>query len=882
VVTSRKAVLSLFISVVLFAGFSVLAFTGLFDLVEIRFYNPSVIKAVNRELDEDTETLEQFLGELQIRFAATLQEEAIRRSFITLLNDEDITKRAQIYGTLMESLGGLQWVRFIDSAGSRIHYSTWQPDILHQDRTSIAYRNYTDRNNSDYIPYWQIEAPERKDPRLFLDQDRERILFSHPFYDSFNVYRGTALFSLSVRAVMERMVLQGRIKVGEDVSVISDPSGMVIGLPHAGKDTLIPLISRNWRENILSLSRIDSSLTETNLSLISAKTAWGIFIGRLVNESILSFPLSMKIILLASFFITVYLIIFLLLNIRQDNMTVVQNRLKWLQINLIEAYYEHQGNLDLHRWRKELEQRKEDILSELKRGIKTKDSAELDVFIDKAWEDLLSIIGGRTERKAGFDEEKIKSILSQFLLDVPSTPFPSKPADTLQELPIQIPPTRPGLEELEEAEAIDEIEAMKDVQYESASTPELTLEEASLEELEELEELEDLPDPETVEEAPPDEGQHPETVQEAPTDEGQEPETIEEAPWDEEQDPETVEKAPWDEGQEPETIEEAPTDEGQEPETVEEAPWDEGQHPETVQEAPWDEGQHPETVQEAPWDEGQEPETVEEAPWDEGQHPETVQEASWDEGQDPETVQEAPLAGPTVDPSEVLDFLTEASAEPAAILEEPQDAEEIEPLEAMPEFLQFDPAELGGSGEISDEVINDLAGKGEFSPIPEEVEKEEDADIGFIDEDFEIQSPFTTIFSALSEVEFEPEPAENLESLERERPAPDDSLGVDAERLNTDYVKPLFATSFSTAINEQIEILETQAEEETENEDDLEETLEVEDKIPAVPSGDENAIIWERDGVSYINENILTPDEETIKSLDRNFKNLIDSVLNNG
>jgi hypothetical protein len=57
VVVSRKAILSLLISVVLFAGFTVLTYTDLFDLVEARFYNPSVVKAINRELTGDTQTI---------------------------------------------------------------------------------------------------------------------------------------------------------------------------------------------------------------------------------------------------------------------------------------------------------------------------------------------------------------------------------------------------------------------------------------------------------------------------------------------------------------------------------------------------------------------------------------------------------------------------------------------------------------------------------------------------------------------------------------------------------------------------------------------------------------------------------------------------------
>ncbi|MFP3041534.1 hypothetical protein LQZ19_06885 [Treponema primitia] len=711
VIISRKAVLSLLISVVLFAGFSALTFTGLFELVETRFYNPAVTKAVSREITEDTETIEKFLEELQACFSATLQEDAVRRSFLSNLEGEDIIRRANIYGALLESLAGFQSVRFIDAAGSRIHYSTWQPDILRQNQTSIAYRNYNDTrndNSSGYIPYLQIEVPDRGNPRLILDEAGERILFSHPFYDSFEVYRGTAIFSLSVRAVMERMVTEGRIKVGEDISIISDPPGMVMGLPFVGKSTLIPLISRVWSENILSLSRLRSGLTETNLALISAKTSTGIYIGRMVNESILSFPLAMRIILLASFLITVYLIIFLLLNIRQDNMTIIQNRLKRLQINLIEEYYEHKSDLDLNRWRKELEQRKEDVHSELKRGIKNKNPTEIDIFIDKSWEDLLAIIGGQAERRTVIDEEKLKTILNRFLVAAPVISS-SKPAEEKPGIPIQTPPVTFDLEELKEAEAIDEIEAMEDVQHELPSMPEVTMEEVSLETLKAPEVLVPL-----------------------------------------EEDAQDIE---------PELLEEP----------------------------------------------------------------------------------------------------------------EPEELEEIEPMDVGPEFEQIDPSELGGSEDTSDKGMSSLASEIEFSPVPEEVEKAQEEAAESLVDGLEIQSPFTAIFSTLSEVEFEPEPAENLESLEREGLIePHDSPEIAAERLSSNFVKPMLSKPFFTALYDELEVLEAQVEDEA--------TL-VEETEAAVD--EEKEIIAERDGISYINENILTPDEKTLKSLDRNFKNLIDSVLNN-
>ncbi|GHU62013.1 hypothetical protein FACS189445_4600 [Spirochaetia bacterium] len=490
----RKAILSLLISIPLFAGFTVLAYTGLFDLVEARFYNPSVTGAINRELTDDTNAIEQFLEELQTRFAATLEDEAVQRSFLTNQDNDDIRRRATLYGILIESLPGLQSVRFIDAQGSRIHYSTWQPDILRRDRDSITYQNYTE--SPGYIPYWQVETPDQENPHIVIDDIGERLIFSHPFSDFYGIYRGTALFSLSVRALMDRMAAEGRIKVGEDVSVISEPAGMVTGLPHAGKSAVLPLIAQVWHDNILSLGRLHSGLTDTKLALMSMKTSQGIYIGRLIDEALLGFPRAMRLILLASFLLTVYLIIFLALNIRQDNMTVIQNRIKRLQINLIEEYHDAKGDLDWNRWRKELQERREDLHTELKRDLRpdAKNAAEIDALIDKSWDELLAVIGGGA--RTGIDEEKLKALLDQVHLRAPAPAQPPKQPDDPQKTD-----EPEGLEALGDFKVWEDLEKQVTIEPPPAALDE-PIELAEPEKLEELEELEEIEELEAIEPPP--------------------------------------------------------------------------------------------------------------------------------------------------------------------------------------------------------------------------------------------------------------------------------------------------------------------------------------------------------------------------------------------
>jgi hypothetical protein len=787
VVVSRKAALSALISVLLFAVFTALAFTGLFDLVEARFYNPAVVRAISREIDADAHVIEEFFDELQIRFAATLEEEAVRRSFLSGQESEDIALRASLYGELMESLGGLQSVRFIDSGGRRIHFSTWQPDILRRDRNSIAYRNYgAEENSAAYIPYGQVESAH---PRLIFDGARERIVFSHPFYDSFDVYRGTALFSLSVRAVVDRMASAGRIKIGENVSVVSEPPGLVTGLPSVGRSVLLPLIAGVWSENSLSLSALNSDITGLKLALISRKTDQNIYTGRLVNQSLLGFSLAMRSILLISFLITVFLIIFLMLNLRQDAITVIQSRLKKLQVNLLEEYRGHTGDVNWNRWKKDLEHRREDVRAELKRGLNTrgKGFAEIDDLIDRSWDDLVAIIDGRMERRFGIEEDARRAFPGG---RVPETAVPEGSAG--MENP-------EALEALNEADIVEALEGpargqalleAPEPELEELETGEAELVELEAGEADEPEELEALDDAEELAESA-----GAETVQEAPEPDLEELEAGE---------AELVEL----EADEPEELE-APDDSEELAENA-----------------------GAETVQEAPEPDLEELEAVE-----------------------PDTL-EPPGGGPG----------------------------------SRVEFYRIDPLEFDDPGE-SETDIDNLVSAIEFSPDSQEREREKEEEARSMAENFEIQSPFASIFSSLSEKELEPDPVEALESLTREGPERDDSPETEAEKLRLSYTGAQLSVPFLEALNSDIAFLMAEEEEEDVRASEEAAALEAAEQAPEdTETGDPETgqeqeetggFIIERDGVFYIDESVLNPGRKTLKGLDRNFKNLIDSILNN-
>ncbi|MDR0997523.1 MAG: hypothetical protein LBL70_00515 [Treponema sp.] len=484
-----KAAISLLFSILFSAGFAVLAYTDLFDLIETRFYNPALIRSSGRKIGESAKAMGVYLSGLQDRFAASLAEGAVRSSFILNQREEDIFERSRIYGTMLESQNGLQAVRFVDSGGSRIHFSSSPQDILRQDRNSIAYRAYNDSGGD--LSFGEVESPGQGRGRIVFDEAGERLIFSFPFYDSLDVYRGSALFYLSARAVTEQLIREGLVKIGNDVSVVANPGGLVLGLPAGEKHILAPLIASAWSEGILSPARLVSEETPVSLALISAKTG-DIFAGLLLDESLFAISPVMKIVLLASFFFTVYLVVFLCFNLRQDPVAVVENRLKRLRIALLEHYWDTPDETERNRWTRELGLRREEIRLELKRGLKTK-GGELDNLIDRSWDEFLSALGGY---RNGIDEKKLAEILNRIFRNLPVSAPASYPANSdpspATEKTDSVPAPSVRAAEPGEPEEFEELDELEEPEGPGASPAEAG-EPEEPEELEELEELEEEP-----------------------------------------------------------------------------------------------------------------------------------------------------------------------------------------------------------------------------------------------------------------------------------------------------------------------------------------------------------------------------------------------------
>ena len=523
--TILKPLLALFISILIVVGFTYLVDIEILEFIQTRFYNPSILNTYIKENTTDAEITEDHLKDLEERFEATLNNPAILDSFLYNQRAADIFERSRIYGILLETTSGLQSVQFIDSNGIRIHYSTSHRDIISQTNTSTSYRNYNE--NPLALSYDLISVPAGEKPKLTMDEQTDRIIFSFPFTDSLSVYRGTALFTISVRALADRLIAEGRLKVNEAISVIADPPGILLGSPHAhgiytynlndydtpgtgfSKTDILEKVSAVWKDGIENTTGITVAATPTMVtpnialpqinppnvktlltstsakriifdnedsgmvfSLISLRTDNGLFFGRLINDSLFSISEAMKLVLKLTIFLTIFLTLYFIFNLKPNALTLVQTRIKRLRDSLFEHLFINKSANERLKWILELEQRRDEIRKELKRNLKLSARKEkiVNEIIDKAWDELLNVL------KAGSAYHLLEG-------DIPVVK--KKAAVSAKAKTDDID----DLEEIEEIEEIEDVEELDDIEEVEA-----------LEEVEEIEELDDIEEVEALEE----------------------------------------------------------------------------------------------------------------------------------------------------------------------------------------------------------------------------------------------------------------------------------------------------------------------------------------------------------------------------------------------
>ena len=553
--SGQKTAVSLLISVVLFAAFVVAAFTGLFSVIDARFYEPGKISQIQKHLDTVSENFNEYIETLESRFGKNensfLKQTCVQSYIENQPSDEVVRERSKLSGDLFSQTPGLLGMRLIDKNGSSVHFSTFSSDVLNRTSEIVSFKNYTDAitlTGEKEIPFEKISSPDSYGTngvvcKTVFDGRDNRIILSFPYYDSYKAYRGTFVFYVNANDFNRVLLSKKIITFGDTGSLVSGlnfeeekketeyKSGFVFGIPAIGKKIFEQEILSRWEKGLFAPEKIVYKSSEDSFAIqeydaaienkksdnnywvlvSSTKTDFG-YIGGIYPDEMFAMPDAVKILLLICIFVTLFLVVFLAVNLKQDDMVVIRERIRRLQLGIVSEYLKKKENVDWQVVSGKIAERRQDVTLEIIRSLgrkAKKHDKEVNELINRSWDELLAAMSVQVRKENNenglTNAAEIKSMLEELLSSgnikvqtvgsavnvMPVTVKPSKSVPVTEQVQ--------ELDKVEEAEAVEELEEVEEA--ESVEELEEVEEAESVEELEEVEDVEAVDELEEVEEA---------------------------------------------------------------------------------------------------------------------------------------------------------------------------------------------------------------------------------------------------------------------------------------------------------------------------------------------------------------------------------------------
>ncbi len=510
---------------ILFGAFTVAAFARLFSVIDSRFYEPAKLSQINQNLNSISSTYDEYMHTLKMRFAlgsdSFLKNKAVSSFVESRPSDKDVEERGELLGDLRSSTQGLIGLRILDKNLNSVHYSTFRNDVLRRDigANLTAYKDYSECLNLSGNK--EISASElfagnsgdmEKDSKTLFDSDG-RIIFSFPLYDKYSVFRASAVFYVNAFDFNNILLKKNLISIGASGQFLCVNSGsqtavrgFAFGIPSVADDKFYKAIEDVWQRGETGVTRLFSA-DSSYFVLVSGRTQDGTYISQVFNDEIFALPASGRALILTCIFISLFLITFFILNLRRDDMTVIRERIRTLQLGVVDEYLSKKESLDWEKISGRREAVTKEIISSLGRRAK-KHPREVEELINRSWDELFAAMNlkphgqAATEALSAQNTEEIKRLLQELLsnggikvqpsVSVPSAPVhsPSKTAEEMEEVP-----DAEAAEDLEEAEPLEEVpDAEAAENLEEAEPLEEVPDAGAAENLEEAEPLEEVPD----------------------------------------------------------------------------------------------------------------------------------------------------------------------------------------------------------------------------------------------------------------------------------------------------------------------------------------------------------------------------------------------------
>ena len=526
----QKIALSFLMTLVLFAGFLLTFNSYLFDFLEAKFYSQARILEKTEELNQISqgynEYFTNFLSSINDNYNSWKNLESVRSFYEPNPSEVNVAGRRIANERLFRLYTALSGIRLIDKNGKNVHYSSFDDtDILKQSGISKIYKNYPDIcKDSDEILFENFEKlSDEINSRILFDDKKNRIIICEPFFYSGNIFSGYALFYFDFLNLQKELIEKEYLEKNYSLSLFSDnelSGGIADGILNSEKEKFKEPLLKIWKnqtkkiesQTVVPEKIFKLDLDENNegfLVVLTNSCDSKINVSGVYNSIFFEIPKDLQFVIYLCIFISLFLILFLIFSFKRDSMTVLNKKVKKLQLEIMQDCLEKGEKIKLDGVFQKLSERRNEISTEILKSLKIrskKQSQEIENLLEKNWDEIFDFFKSQNDLQnnqnfsnqnavssqnlsAEFLQE-IKSLLQEVLqnteLKTISTAAPQlekiEPVDEIEEV-----------EDIDEIEEVEEVEEIEEVEKEGLSPlEEVENDSEAEEELEELENLEEL------------------------------------------------------------------------------------------------------------------------------------------------------------------------------------------------------------------------------------------------------------------------------------------------------------------------------------------------------------------------------------------------------
>lgn len=499
----QKIALSFLMTLVLFAGFLLTFNSYLFDFLEAKFYSQARILEKTEELNQISqgynEYFTNFLSSINDNYNSWKNLESVRSFYEPNPSEVNVAGRRIANERLFRLYTALSGIRLIDKNGKNVHYSSFDDtDILKQSGISKIYKNYPDIcKDSDEILFENFEKlSDEINSRILFDDKKNRIIICEPFFYSGNIFSGYALFYFDFLNLQKELIEKEYLEKNYSLSLFSDnelSGGIADGILNSEKEKFKEPLLKIWKnktkktesQTVVPEKIFKLDLDENNegfLVVLTNSCDSKINVSGVYNSIFFEIPKDLQFVIYLCIFISLFLILFLIFSFKRDSMTVLNKKVKKLQLEIMQDCLEKGEKIKLDGVFQKLSERRNEISTEILKSLKIrskKQSQEIENLLEKNWDEIFDFFKSQNDLQNNQNFSNQNAVSSQNL----SAEFLQEIKSLLQEV-LQntehktISTAAPQLEKIEPVDEIEEVEEVEDID--------------EIEEVEELEEIEEV------------------------------------------------------------------------------------------------------------------------------------------------------------------------------------------------------------------------------------------------------------------------------------------------------------------------------------------------------------------------------------------------------